>query len=456
VPPLALPDPILTNAAREDQGASTRGDFEPTTCCRCSTRARGCRGPRGAVERCARGGGGRRRRRKTFSSSPIAASTPTMARSRRCSRSRRCTSASCATASACTRASWSRREAREVHHFALLIGYGAAAVNPWLALDTVRELAERGDDLSRLAGQRPSAARPGGRQGPAEGDVQDGHLRRSSRTAARRSSSAWAWTRELIDALLGHASRSRAWGSPSSTARSLERHARGFGVRPIEDVDACRSRAAASTSGAGAASCTSGTQPPSPPCRPRHRGERATSASRYEPRRRRVGSADDPARAVRAGAWPGRPRAARSRSSRPARSSSASHGRDELRLDQRRGARDARHRDEPHRRALEQRRGRRGARALHADENGDNRRSAIKQVASGRFGVTAEYLVNADELQIKVAQGAKPGEGGQLPGHKVDERIAKRALLHPGRDAHLAAAASRHLLDRGPRSSSTT
>ncbi len=57
--------------------------------------------------------------------------------------------------------------------------------------------------------------------------------------------------------------------------------------------------------------------------------------------------------------------------------------------------------------------------------NGDSRRSAIKQVASGRFGVTANYLVNADELQIKVAQGAKPGEGGQLPGHKVDETIAR-------------------------------
>src|SRR6185437_3090286 len=53
------------------------------------------------------------------------------------------------------------------------------------------------------------------------------------------------------------------------------------------------------------------------------------------------------------------------------------------------------------------------------DPNGDRRRSAIKQVASGRFGVTIHYLVNADELQIKMAQGAKPGEGGQLPGHKV-------------------------------------
>ncbi|PYV87422.1 MAG: glutamate synthase large subunit, partial [Acidobacteria bacterium] len=66
------------------------------------------------------------------------------------------------------------------------------------------------------------------------------------------------------------------------------------------------------------------------------------------------------------------------------------------------------------------------------DPNGDWRRSAIKQVASARFGVTAEYLVNADDLQIKMAQGAKPGEGGQLPGHKVDKVIARVRHSTPG------------------------
>src|SRR5690242_1885300 len=64
--------------------------------------------------------------------------------------------------------------------------------------------------------------------------------------------------------------------------------------------------------------------------------------------------------------------------------------------------------------------------------NGDSMRSAIKQVASGRFGVTAEYLVNADDLQIKMAQGAKPGEGGQLPGRKVDKNIARVRFSTPG------------------------
>lgn len=64
--------------------------------------------------------------------------------------------------------------------------------------------------------------------------------------------------------------------------------------------------------------------------------------------------------------------------------------------------------------------------------NGDSKRSAIKQVASGRFGVTTNYLVNADELQIKIAQGAKPGEGGQLPGHKVSVTIARTRYTTPG------------------------
>ncbi len=65
-------------------------------------------------------------------------------------------------------------------------------------------------------------------------------------------------------------------------------------------------------------------------------------------------------------------------------------------------------------------------------ENGDSARSAVKQVASGRFGVTTEYLVNADDIQIKMAQGAKPGEGGQLPGHKVDKTIGRVRHSTPG------------------------
>ncbi|WP_040599148.1 glutamate synthase large subunit [Patulibacter medicamentivorans] len=72
------------------------------------------------------------------------------------------------------------------------------------------------------------------------------------------------------------------------------------------------------------------------------------------------------------------------------------------------------------------------ARRFTPEPNGDRKRSAIKQVASGRFGVTAHYLVNADQLQIKMAQGAKPGEGGQLPGHKVDKYIGSVRHTTPG------------------------
>ena len=78
------------------------------------------------------------------------------------------------------------------------------------------------------------------------------------------------------------------------------------------------------------------------------------------------------------------------------------------------------------------------------------RRSAIKQVASGRFGVTSLYLTHASDIQIKMAQGAKPGEGGQLPGHKVYPWIAEHPALDAGRRADLAAAAPRHLQHRGP------
>ena len=81
--------------------------------------------------------------------------------------------------------------------------------------------------------------------------------------------------------------------------------------------------------------------------------------------------------------------------------------------------------------------------------NGDNANSPIKQVASGRFGVTAEYLNACRELEIKIAQGAKPGEGGQLPGFKVTVQIAKLRHATPGVTPDLAAAAPRHLLDRG-------
>ena len=107
--------------------------------------------------------------------------------------------------------------------------------------------------------------------------------------------------------------------------------------------------------------------------------------------------------------------------------------RDVVRLDLRRGPRDAGHRHEPDRRQVQHRRGRRGPGPVPSrTPTATSRRSAVKQVASGRFGVTSEYLVNADDIQIKIAQGAKPGEGGQLPGHKVYPWIARTRYSTPG------------------------
>ena len=109
------------------------------------------------------------------------------------------------------------------------------------------------------------------------------------------------------------------------------------------------------------------------------------------------------------------------------------HRRDVVRLDQRGGAYHARDRDEPSRRAKSNTgEGGEDPARYPREPNGDWRRSAVKQVASGRFGVTSEYLVNAEELQIKMAQGAKPGEGGQLPGSKVYPWIAKVRYATPG------------------------
>ncbi len=89
--------------------------------------------------------------------------------------------------------------------------------------------------------------------------------------------------------------------------------------------------------------------------------------------------------------------------------------------------------------------------AYEPDENGELAESAIKQVASARFGVTARYLARAEQLEIKMAQGSKPGEGGQLPAKKATP-LHRRAAPRAGRDdLHQPAAAPRHLLDRGPR-----
>ena len=105
------------------------------------------------------------------------------------------------------------------------------------------------------------------------------------------------------------------------------------------------------------------------------------------------------------------------------------------------------HRHEPPGRQIQHRRGRREPERLLRHRTAQ--RSAIKQVASGRFGVTSQYLVSAKEIQIKMAQGAKPGEGGHLPGEQGLPLGRQDPPLHPGREPDLSAAAPRYLFHRG-------
>ena len=152
------------------------------------------------------------------------------------------------------------------------------------------------------------------------------------------------------------------------------------------------------------------------------------------------------------------PRQVRQRTTRPfrstmssprRRSSSASRPAPCVRLDLARGPRHARHRDEPHRRQVEHRRRRRGRRPLQAD--GQWRFAAQRDQAGRLRPLRGDHRISGERrpIQIKMAQGAKPGEGGQLPGHKVMRSSPRCAIRPQGVGLDLAAAAPRHLLDRG-------
>ena len=328
-------------------------------------------------------------------------------------------------------------EAREIHHVALLIGYGAAAVNPYLALDTVRALATPG--LATGAGQ---AAVPVPPQEAVENFIHalnHGLLKVMSKMGISTIHSyrgaqifeAVGLDASVIDRhFTGTPSRVAGVGLAELGREVGERHARGFGRNlGIE-------------------------------------GE-LTVGGQYQWRRRGEAHKWNPATiaklqaAVRnddAKAFDEFSRLAndetRERSTLRGLLEVAAAGRTPVPLDEVEPASALFKRfvtgamsfgsisAEAHETmAIAMNRlggksnsgeGGEESRRFLPDANGELRRSAIKQVASARFGVTTEYLVNADELQIKVAQGAKPGEGGQLPGHKVDERIAKVRWSLPG------------------------
>ena len=334
-------------------------------------------------------------------------------------------------------------DARECHHIALLIGYGAAAVCPYLAIESVEDWSARGalteiTDRKAVAnlikalgkgvlkimskmGVSTVASYTGAQIFEAVGLGAEviGDLLRRDVVAAGRGRLRRAGRRD------------RPRGTPGPSRRAAPARRTG-GWRP-----------AASTSGGARASRTCSARRPcssssTPPAAAARRLPRVHPAGR-----RPVGAADDAARAA------ADPRRDDCRRPQPPRLPVPLDEVEPVAAIVRRFATGAMSYGsisaEAHE-TLAIAMNRLGGRSntgeggedagrFVPDENGDLRRSAVKQVASGRFGVTSEYLVNADDLQIKMAQGAKPGEGGQLPGHKVYPWIAATRHSTPGRRA---------------------
>ncbi|RKI04189.1 glutamate synthase large subunit [Corallococcus sp. AB038B] len=321
-------------------------------------------------------------------------------------------------------------EAREVHHFACLFAYGVSAVNPYLALDTLRALADAGE-LKADADKAQAQYLHG---------LEEGLLKVMSKMGISTLQSyrgsqlfeAVGLQRSLIEKhFTGTSSRVEGVGLPELGREVAERHARGFGVGADGEEDLL---------------------PVGGQFRWRRQGERhkwnpATVAKLQAAVRANDSAqfqeysklADDETRdhsnlrglldVVTDGCTPvpleevepALDLARRFVTGAMSFGSISAEAHETLAIAMNRlgGKSNSGEGGEESRRYTK-------------DPNGDSRRSAIKQVASARFGVTAEYLVNADELQIKMAQGAKPGEGGQLPGHKVDERIARVRWSTPG------------------------
>ncbi|WP_414654110.1 glutamate synthase large subunit [Hyalangium sp.] len=321
-------------------------------------------------------------------------------------------------------------EAREVHHFACLFGYGASAVNPYLALDTLRAMAEAGElqvDHEKAQEHYIHA-------------IEEGLLKVMSKMGISTLQSyrgaqlfeAVGLQRALIEThFTGTASRVEGVGLRELGREVQERHARGFGPEAASEEGllpsggyylwrrrgethkwnpATLAKLQAAVRANDAAVFAEYSQLADDEtrelCNLRGLLEVVTEGRTPIPLEE-VEPAGEIVRRFVTGAM-----SFGSISAEAHETLAVAMNRIGGRSNSGEGG------EEAHRYVL--------------DENGDSRRSAIKQVASARFGVTTEYLVNAAELQIKIAQGAKPGEGGQLPGHKVDDRIARVRWATPG------------------------
>ena len=311
----------------------------------------------------------------------------------------------------------------------MLIGFGAAAVNPYLAFESIEDLIREGE----LTGIEPAAA------------VRN-YLKALGKGVMKVMSKMGISTVALLHRRTGLRGRRHRQGrhrrvlhrhANPTRRRRARRHRRGGqaaapprlpgephragappprGRRRVRVPPRGRTAPVHPRSGFPAAAF----DPHRPPRHLRavlRRGEPAVQGGRHA------------ARAVRVQEGPAATRAAGGGRIRRVHRHPVQHRRDELRLHLRRGPRDDGHRDEQPRRALQLRRGRRRRRPALRPASGAARSSRSRR---GRFGVTSDYLVNATDIQIKMAQGAKPGEGGQLPGYKVYPNIAKTRHSTPG------------------------
>ncbi len=326
-------------------------------------------------------------------------------------------------------------EAREVHHMALLLGYGAAAINPYLAFDTITELVGDG----ALNGMTPRQAIRNYIKACGKGVLKIMSKMGISTVASYTGAQVFeavGLSQETVDAYFtGTVSRIGGIGLDEVAAEVLARHERAFPSRPTElahrDLDVGGEYQWRREGEFHLFNPTTV-----------HKLQHSTRTRRYDIFKQYTHSVDD--QSTRLGTLRGlfRLRSAEELRRHPIpldevepisaivkRFSTGAMSYGSISAEAHETLAIAMNRIGGRSNTGE---GGEDAERFVPDPNGDLRRSAIKQVASGRFGVTSEYLVNADDLQIKMAQGAKPGEGGQLPGNKVYPWIAKTRYSTPG------------------------
>ena len=323
-------------------------------------------------------------------------------------------------------------DAREVHHFSLLTGYGAGAVNPYLAFETLRQMQREGylpadKPIEKLEMNFVKAVGKGLLKVMSKMGISTQQSYRGAQIFE-----AIGLNKPFVDEYFTWtASRIGGVGVETIAEESLRWHELAWPTR--HDVP----RNLGLDVGGQYQWRRSGE---AHMFKPGGRGQAAACDTDQQPRRlqemlrtdRRPGAAVASRCAAFWSSSP--PRRCRSTRSSPLRTNrQAVRNRGHVvRLDLEGGPRNPGHRHEPHRRQEQYGRGGEDPVRFVADANGDLRNSAIKQVASGRFGVTRRIPRQRKELQIKMAQGAKPGEGGQLPGHKVDKEIGRIRHSTPG------------------------